>query len=206
VSVIETGKILGVDLVKDSSNNLHMAYWFTEGSLNYNRGILVHRKSEDGLTWSVGGTVDSSGDASCPNMCATVDGKVYMIWDRTVSGFSVPVWSFYEDGMWGCGYLLSTREDSNTWYPKVGSLDTGQILAAWSSRSNDWVTIETRANLLVGDFDGDSDVDMEDLNVLCSEWLESQSLNCDIAPFGLCDGRVDMFDYAKLAEYIAGQQ
>ncbi|MHC4757325.1 MAG: hypothetical protein ACYTE8_01580 [Planctomycetota bacterium] len=206
VSVIETGKILGVDLVKDSSNNLHMAYWFTEGSLNYHRGILVHRKSEDGFTWSAGGMVDSSGDASCPNMCATVDGRVYMIWDRTVSGVSVPVWSIYEDEMWGCGYLLSTRQSSNAFYPKVGSLDTGQVMAAWSSRSDDWVTIEKRTDLQVGDFDGDSDIDLEDLNVLCSEWLESQSINCDIAPFGLCDGRVNVLDYAKLAEYIKGQQ
>jgi hypothetical protein len=117
----------------------------------------------------------------------------------------VPVWSIYEDDMWGCGYFLSTREGSDAWYPSIESLDTGQVLAAWSSRSDDWVTVEKRTNLLVGDFDGDSDIDLEDLDVMRSQWLESGSLICDIAPLGSCDGRVDMLDYAMFARYLKEQ-
>ncbi|MHC4132313.1 MAG: dockerin type I repeat-containing protein [Planctomycetota bacterium] len=203
VDVIETDNILGVDLVRDSSNILHMAYWLTDGSWSYNRGNLVHRKSEDGLLWSLPETIDPSGEASSPHMCATDDGEVYLIWERRISGTSVPVWSIYENDMWSCGYLLSTREGSNAWYPKVASLDTGQVLAAWSSRSSDWVTVEKRTDLLIGDFDGDSDIDIGDLDVLCSEWLGGGMLISDIAPLGSCDGKVDMFDYTKFAEYMA---
>jgi hypothetical protein len=205
VEVLEMGKIMGLDLIKDNFNRLHMAYWLTEGSWSSNRGDLVHRVSEDGLIWSGPGTVDSSNEASCPRMCSTADGKVYMIWVRRIEGRLVPIWSIYEDDVWGCGYLLGTREGSDAWYPSIESLDTGQVMAVWSSRSDDWVTVEKRTNLLIGDFDGDGEVNFDDLNILQEEWLKIGPSICDIAPEGSCDGKVDFLDYATFAGYMQGQ-
>jgi hypothetical protein len=205
VGVLETGRIIGVDLVKDNFNKIHMAYWLTEDSWSSNRGDLVHCVSEDGLIWSWPEMVDSSNDAGYPNMCSTIDGKVYMIWVRRIEGRLVPVWSIYEDGVWSRGYLLNTREGSNAWYPDIESLDTGQVMAVWSSRSDDWVTVEKRTELLIGDFDGDGQINLDDLNVLRKEWLKSGPSICDIAPEGSCDWKVDYLDLELFTNYFKSQ-
>jgi hypothetical protein len=48
----------------------------------------------------------------------------------------------------------------------------GKIVAAWSSRSADRVTIETEIIAYAGDFDFDGDIDVDDLETLVSQWLQ----------------------------------
>lgn len=54
-------------------------------------------------------------------------------------------------------------------------------------------------NVLIGNFDGDSDVDFDDYTTLSNYWLETECDGCGAADLN-CDANVDFFD---LREFIA---
>lgn len=193
-TVLETTNVRGVELITDSAQTLHMAYWLDE---NEGRGTLIHRISTDGNNWSSPITVDASGSACCPRMSAGCRSQVYLVWDRKTAGQTVPVWKKYENGMWTSERELSVCADSNAWYPTVESLPSGRVAVAWSSRNKDRVTIETNMVVAIADFDHDGDVDNEDLMILCEQWL-LEELSADLAP--CCpDGIVNFLDWAVFA-------
>ena len=63
--------------------------------------------------------------------------------------------------------------------------------------AQDWLN-ETSWWTYIGDFDGDIDVDMADLEILCDSWLTDDPVT-DIAPAG-GDGIVNMIDFAVFAK------
>jgi len=76
----------------------------------------------------------------------------------------------------------------------------GKIVAAWSSRSADRVTIETETIAYAADFDFDGDIDVDDLDKLVAQWLQLPTEpSADIAPYKAGDDFVNMLDFASLA-------
>ncbi|MDH4203176.1 MAG: hypothetical protein OEV87_09820 [Phycisphaerae bacterium] len=55
---------------------------------------------------------------------------------------------------------------------------------------------------LLGDFEPDGDVDMDDFSALCEHWL-SQKLSADVVPYG-GDGRVNLLDLAHFSKTWEG--
>ncbi|MBA7663440.1 hypothetical protein ES703_71481 [subsurface metagenome] len=140
-----SNSLRGVDLCKDSDGDLHLAYWRGDrqqpAGIEEGRGDLYHR-TFDGVSWSSPIVVDNSGGVCCPRIAPGVDGAVYMAWERKVGDSVVPMYAKYADGGWLSPKELSVRPDANAWYPIVGQLPNGKVLVAWSSRSDDRVTIE----------------------------------------------------------------
>lgn len=140
----------GMDIDKGTDGRIHLAYWrgdkpqacHSEGEQpKEGRGNAYYR-SFDGISWSEPITVDSSGKANCVRITAASDGRLYMIWERRIGERVLPHWSIYDDG-WTYPVSLEVRPDADAWYPTVEEYADGRILAAWSSRCNDLVTIET---------------------------------------------------------------
>ena len=71
-----------------------------------------------------------------------------------------------------------------------GSSDFGEV--------EDYTIVVTGAPSVAGDIDGDGDVDLFDVDELCTMWL-TDDVSCDIYPEG-GDGTVDMQDFAVQAD------
>lgn len=201
ITDIETTNARGIELSMDSSGTLHMVYWL--GSRTAGRGDLLHRTSNGGYSWSVPEAVDAGGNVCCPRMAARGDGEVYLIWEKKVGNQVVPVLGKYRNGKWGNTQEFSVRAGADAWYPTVDLLPDGKVVVAWSSRSSDRVTIETEfIGPIVGDFDGDGDVDFADLSVLTWHWLEycPDPAWCSGADFNY-DMVVDFSDFVIFAEH-----
>ena len=166
--------VRGVDLCKDSDGLLHLAYWLADEQGFYEgeegRGNMLHRTG-NGLSWSSAVTVDSSDNACCPQMAAGADGRIYLVWERKVAGQVVPVWNKYESGIWGTAEQLSVAPGADAWYPTLDAFDDARVVVAWSSRSDQRVTIATDSvGSVIGDFDGNRDLDLRDFAVLAEAW------------------------------------
>ncbi len=95
---------------------------------------------------------------------------------------------------------MSCPSGSGAWYPTVEYMPDGKIVAAWSSRSDDRVTIATETIAYAGDFDFDGDIDVDDLETLTAQWLQPPTEpSADIAPYKAGDDFVNMLDFAFLA-------
>lgn len=205
ITDVETDDICGIEIIADSAGVLHMAYWLGDRDYSANpkgKGNLLHRTSSDnGISWSAAETVDTSGMASCPRMVAGSEGAVYLVWERQIDTQVLPVWNRYESGAWGTQEILSVRTGADAWYPTLEFFQGGRVLATWSSRSSDRVTIEMETIApYVGDFDLNDKVDVDDLRVLAAQWLQVGAYLADIAPLPDGDNIVNMLDFAKLAE------
>jgi len=141
----------GLDLCVSDDGTIHMAYWrasepqgcYEVGSQpREGRGDLYHR-SFDGVSWSGPVIVDNSGGASCSRIAQGAGGSAYMAWERRVGDNVVPVYARYADGAWQSPKELTVRPEANAWYPIIAKLPDDKVLVAWSSRSEDLVTIET---------------------------------------------------------------
>ena len=66
-----------------------------------------------------------------------------MVWQKTRDGKEIPVWSMFTGGTWCDPQALSVREGANGWYPDISVIDDDSVLVAWSSRGDDFATIET---------------------------------------------------------------
>jgi hypothetical protein len=137
----------GLDLCKDSNGIVHLAYWRGDrqqpGGMGEGRGNLYHR-TFDGVTWSAAVILDVSGGVCCPRMAAGPNGEIYLVWERKVADSVIPIWSKYADNAWSSARELNVRSGANAWYPTIGRLPDGNVMAAWSSRSDDLVTIEMK--------------------------------------------------------------
>jgi len=135
----------GLDLCRDSDGTVHLAYWHGNreswGGMEEGRGNLYHR-TFDGVTWSSPTVVDNSDGTCCPRMSAGPDGEIYLVWERKEGGRVFPVYNRYTDDNWGIARELGVRPDADAWYPIVERLPDGVVMAVWSSRSDDRVTIE----------------------------------------------------------------
>jgi hypothetical protein len=80
-------------------------------------------------------------------------------------------------------------------YSKDGSFSSGSD-TAWI----DDIAFPMEIPCVVGDFDGDNDVDADDLRTFCTSWLTDDALT-DIAPSPDGDGIVDMMDFAVFAQH-----
>jgi len=145
-------------------------------------------------------------------MAPTTTGEVHLVWESKVGGRVVPLCSMYENGVWQSPEQLETRLDANAWYPTVDVLADGTPVFAWSSRSEELVTIGmwpseiVPPEPLVGDFDSDDDVDFLDLAFFISHWL---AMGCDGSAGDDSDwcfgtdldksGKVDFREFAALA-------
>jgi len=142
--------VQGVDIDKGADGKIHLAYWrgdepdicYSEGEEPEDGRGNVYYRSFDGLSWSEPAAVDTSDKASCARITASSDGRVYMVWERRVGKRVFPFWSIYDDD-WANPIFLDIRPDANAWYPTVEEYADGHILAAWSSRCDNLVTIET---------------------------------------------------------------
>ena len=76
-------------------------------------------------------------------MKAGAGGEIYMVWERLVTDQVIPVWNRYREGAWSVAQTLAVRTAAHAWYPTVEVLPDNSLLLAWSSRSDDRVTIET---------------------------------------------------------------
>ena len=142
-TTVESTNVRGLDLAADSDGGLHMAYWLGAGGVyGEGRGNLLHR-TYDGAVWSTPQTVDASGNAAHPRMAAGADGELYLVWEREVEEQVFPVWNRYRDGAWSVSQALDVRAGAQAWYPTVDALADSSLQFAWSSRSDDRVTIET---------------------------------------------------------------
>jgi hypothetical protein len=177
----------GLDLCKDSNGLVHLAYWTGDRQqpcgLEEGRGDIYHR-FYDGLTWSSGVVIDDAGTTACPRIAAASGAKLYMIWERKVADRVIPVWSENTGGTWKTPEIIDARADANVWYPTITALRDGKVLAAWSSKSNDLVTIETKLLKTnsgnpneqyyplsyTGDFNCDTNVDLMDYAMLASSF------------------------------------
>lgn len=177
----------GVDLCKDSNGVVHLAYWRGDRQqscgMEEGRGDLYHR-FYNGQTWSSSEVLDNSGGVCCPKMVAGSGGRVYLIWERKIANHVKPVWSEYSEGTWQVPEILDVRADANAWYPTIGALRDGKVVAAWSSRSNDLVAVETKLVKTrsgdpgeeyyplsyTGDFDCDANVNFIDYSMLAFSW------------------------------------
>jgi len=178
----------GLDLCRDSNGLVHVAYWRGDRQQfrEEGRGDLYHRFF-NGVTWSSPVVVDNSGGVSCCKMAAGSGGKVYLSWERKIADRVKPVWSEYSAGTWQTPEVLDIRADANAWYPTVAALRDGKVVSAWSSQSNDLVTIETSLVKTdsgnpdeeyyplsyTGDFDCDGNVNCIDYSMLASSWQSS---------------------------------
>lgn len=140
-TIIDTTNARGVELVTDSAGTLHLVYWLGSRQ-GERRGNLVHRTSDDGHSWSVGETVDASGNACCPRMVPGADDSLYLVWERKADSQTIPFWRRFANGVWGTPQGLNVRSGADSWYPTAGLLPNGNLVIAWSSRSSDRVTIE----------------------------------------------------------------
>jgi len=140
----------GLDLCVSGDGTIHMAYWRAnepQGCYEVGtepkegRGDIYHR-SFDGVSWSGPVIVDNSGLASCSRIAQGAGGSAYMTWERRVGDNVVPVYAKYADGAWQSSKELTVRPEANAWYPIIGKLHDDNVLVAWSSRSDDLVTIE----------------------------------------------------------------
>jgi len=101
---------------------------------------------------------------------------------------------------WGNERQLSCPSSTSAWYPTVEYMPDGKIVAAWSSRSNNRITIETETIAYAGDFDFDGDIDVDNLETLVAQWLQPPTEpSADIAPYKAGDDFVNMLDFAFLA-------
>jgi len=184
-TLIDQTNALGVELARDSGGTFHLAYW--RGNRYGGWGSLLHRKSADGYAWSPPVIIDASPNASCPRMAAGVGNVLHIVWERKVGSWVVPVLSKYKDGAWSVGQELEVRSGADAWYPTVDLLDGDSLIVAWSSRSDDRVTIETETiEVIASDFNGDGVVDLTDFAILALAWLTEPgdakwNPNCDIS-------------------------
>jgi len=166
---IEAVNPRGVELAADSNGNFHLVYWHR---CFEDRGSLIHQTSEDGFTWSAPQVVDANAGAACPRMVSGDNGELYLVWERKVGDRVVPVWSKYKGGLWYAPQQLKERPGYDSRYPTLDLLADGTLMVAWSSRSSDRVTIETRKPGVLGDLNSDERVNVVDFALLASRWLD----------------------------------
>jgi hypothetical protein len=183
----------GVKLCKSPDGTVHLGYWRGDnpdlcylegGDPEEGRGNVFHR-TFDGVNWSSPVQLDGTMQAEAVDIAAGPDNKVYMIWERRIDETTVSaVWNSYEDGSWNVNEELPAIPGFDVWYPKICALQDGRVIAAWSARDDDLVTIETvvldetGGEVLpisyIGDFDGDIKVNLMDFAQMASAW-ETQS-------------------------------
>jgi hypothetical protein len=147
---------------------------------------------------NLGPNVNSSGSDLCPSISS--DGLT-LVFNR---------------GPWG-GILASTRNSvDDEWSPAVnlninnpgyfygpalspdGSTIYFDASAAWGGYGDDDIWQVTFTPVV--DFNGDGNIDTDDLLILIEHWGQ-EDLSCDIAPLPLGDGVVDIEDLKVFIEY-----
>jgi len=210
----------GLDFCRDSGGLVHLAYWRGDRQqpcgLEEGRGDLYHRFF-NGSTWSSPVVVDNTGGVCCCKLASGSGGKVYLTWERKIADRVKPVWSEYSAGTWQTPEVLEVRPDANAWYPTIAALRDGKVVSAWSSQSNDLVTIETSLVKTSsgnpdeeyyplsyrGDFDCDGNVNFIDYSMLASSWQSSFGDNNWQGIFDIAVPSDDVIDNNDLVLFLS---
>jgi hypothetical protein len=194
----------GIGICKSRDGTIHMAYWRGDepeicyiegGDPEEGRGDVYHRYF-DGTSWSSPVLIDNTGQGSEVRLAAGCDNTVYMIWERRVDDTVDAVWNFFEDGAWHQNEIIPAPESFDIWYPTVTALADGRVIAAYSARNDDLVTIGTSfLKSFDVDFNLDGKVNFSDYRIFSKAWLTKQpdplyNPLCDIcAPWDQIDCR-----------------
>jgi len=186
------------------SGDFSVLPWSTSGNANW---AITSADKSSGTYSARAGTIGNNQSTSLEFTFEVASGNITFY--RKVSSESGYDWlRFYIDGVqqgqWSgeqewAQFAYSVAAGSRTFkwtYSKDYSISRGSD-TAWIDDITFPVAIPC---VVIGDFDEDGDVDIDDLGIFCTNWLTDNALT-DIAPLPDGDGTVDMQDFAIFAQH-----
>lgn len=133
-----------VTLATDATGSVHLVYAYHEANSYGRFGNLAHTFYSSGA-WTNAESIASYAPAGYPNLTASVDGKLGLVWNRQspAGGAVVPVWGVYDGTTWSLGQEIAISAGADAWYPRAMFVEDNQLLVSWNEHTPELVTIRS---------------------------------------------------------------
>lgn len=132
--ILPSSQVLGLSMISAVNGVVHMAYYKTDGTLMH----AMH----NGSYWTNQQVIDNHGTPRFPRFAQNSTGGVFLTYQKTIDGREMPVWNSYSGGKWHEKEILPLRDGADGWYPDIATLENDSVMIVWSSRGEDYATVE----------------------------------------------------------------